>query len=408
MKRALAFLLLTATLPAQIHWWTGTWEAALEEAAARNVPIMVAFVMDDEEANDRIVSGLYTDKQFHRALERAIPVMASMNTHKPKEQKVSGKSVSVCGKFGYVKCGTHRAIEREVRTTFFPTGHVKTPYHFVILPDETKVEGLHDVHGTSAYVDALERGQRKLGGRGLSSKEYRRSLDLLANARRSLGASDFLATAIHLDELEKIAGGTPIGKEAAEVRRSWTKAGTDIGTRAQELADQGEWVEALRLVRDGGAAFKGSPLQRSLKKVEGKLAKTKEGRIASRILKSETRAKPSFDQGVSFEEQRDYVKAVKAYYRVLNLASGSPLARKARTRLDDLTSDRDIAPLVKRTVAVQEGELALKSARTLLRKQPDEGRAALRKIIDDWPKTPAATKAKKLLQTKGPQPEQPE
>ena len=63
--------------PAQsIEWWSGDWESALGEAAARNVPIFVAWIMDDEEANDRIVAGLYKDETFIKATARAVCVLA--------------------------------------------------------------------------------------------------------------------------------------------------------------------------------------------------------------------------------------------------------------------------------------------------------------------------------------------
>ena len=396
--RLLILLCLTTTLlPAQIPWWGGEWEEALEEAQRRNVPLMVAFVMDGEEANDRVVSGLHQDAQFQGALQRAIAVIASRDTHKPKEQKIKGKSVSVCSKFGFIKCSVHRRLEQAIRPLLFPDGRVQTPMHVVLLPDETEVGRVHDVNGTGVYVDLLKKAQKKLGGRGLTRKEFRRSLELLQVAKKALGDTDFLAAGTALDQLEKMATGTPVGKEASAIRSSWNKAGMAIATDAEQLAEKGEWVEALRRVRDGGRAFKGSSLAKDLRKVESRIGRTREGRAAARILKAEDRARPSFEKGVGYEAERDYARAVKAYYRVINLAEGSSLADKARVRLDALTSDRDIAPLVKKTVAQQEAELALKAARVLLRKQRDEGRVALEKIVETWPKTSAADKARKLL-----------
>jgi len=397
VQRAFVLLLIAAAAPCQGRWWTGTFDDALEEAARRNVPVVVGFIMDDEEANDRIVSGLYQDPVFHRSLERAIPIVAAMQIHKPKEEKVDGKSVSVCSKFGRVTCGTHRKVEQRVRTTFFPTGKVNAPTHFVILPDETIVATLRDVFAADAMVAAIKTARKKLGGRGLSDKEYRRSVELLADSQKALEGSNYAAAGIALTELEKLANGTPIGKEAEAVRAGLTKAGQKIGARADALASKGEWVEALRIVGEGATAFKGTPLERTLKKVQRRLARTKEGRVAARILKSEDRARPSFQKALVHEDERDFGKATKAYYRVLNLAAGSPLAKKARARLDVLTADRDIAPLVAKTVASQEAQLALKAARALLRQQPVEGRAALERLVARWPKTSAATTARKLL-----------
>ena len=96
------------------------------------------------------------------------------------------------------------------------------------------------------------------------------------------------------------------------------------------------------------------------------------------------------------------MKAVKAYYRVISLAAGSPLAGQARERLAALSADADIAPLVSKQVASEEAELELKAARTLLRQRKKEAaRAALERIVKQWPKTGAAAKARKLLGSDG-------
>ena len=53
-------------------------------------------------------------------------------------------------------------------------------------------------------------------------------------------------------------------------------------------------------------------------------------------------------------------------------------------------------------MASEEAELELKAARTLLRQRKKEAaRAALERIVKQWPKTGAAAKAKKLLGSDG-------
>lgn len=399
----LVLILLAATIPAQgLEWWTGTWEEATEEARKRNVPIIVAFVMDNEEANDRIVKGLHKDPAFIKATKRAIAVLACPNTHKPVERKVYGKSTRVCNKFGHVKCEVHKKLEMEVRALFWPTGRVATPTHFVVLPDETKVETLRDVLPTDAYVGALKRGRSKLGGRGLTHKEYVQAQALLKKTKAALASGDYLLTGTSLKELRKMTKGTPLDEEAVQLSTTLSEEGARIATRAEAAAAAGDWVEALRLVRDGAAAFRGTDLHKTLKKTESKLSKTKDGRAAVRVLKAEDRARPNFEKAEKHEKERDYVKAVRAYYRVLNMAAGSPLAARARARLDALKADQDVVALVGKIMAAQDAEIELKAARRLLRqRKKDEAHAKLASIVERWPTTPAAAKARKLLGSDG-------
>jgi hypothetical protein len=124
--------------------------------------------------------------------------------------------------------------------------------------------------------------------------------------------------------------------------------------------------------------------------------------VAVKLLKAEDRARPSFNKARKHEQERDYVRAVRAYFRVLSLAAGSPLAAEVRSRIAALKADGDVAALVSKEMASQEAELELKEARTLLRERKrGEARAKLQRIVKDWPATSAAAKARKLLESDG-------
>lgn len=399
----LSVALLTSVLPAQgVAWWAGTWDDAVEDARRRNVPLIVAFVMDNEEANDRVVAGLYKDDAFIKATERAVAILACPNTHKPIEQKINGKNMRVCSKFGHATCEAHKQMEMEVRLTFWPDGRVATPTHIIVLPDDTKVGMLSDVMPTGSYVSALKTGRTKLGGRGLTRVEYAQAIELLEQAKAAIAADDYAGSVALLATFDKRTMGTPLAEDALAVRTALGEKGVGLVARAEAAAGSGDWIGALRLLRGGMAAFRGTDLFRILKKADSRLSKTKEGRVAVKLLKAEDRARPSFDKARKHEQERDYVRAVKAYFRVLSLAAGSPLAAEARSRLAALKADGEVAPLVSKVMASQEAELELKEARALLRQRKrDEARAKLQRIVKDWPATSAAAKARKLLESDG-------
>lgn len=404
MKRTLiAMVLLTNALTGQgVAWWRGTWEGATEDARRRNVPLLVAFVMDGEEANDRIVAGLYKEDAFIQASRRTVAVLACPNTHKPVEAKVDGKSVRVCSKFGHVKCEDHKNLEMEVRLTFWPDGRVATPTHCVVLADETKIRVISDVMPTGSYLDAIKDARSKLGGRGLTRAEYAEVLSLIGRAKVAMNADDYIGSGKALAEADRMAQGTPLASETGAVRAALMTKGEELALRAAAAAEAGDVLGALRLLRSGVVAFRGTELARALRKAESKLSRTKAGRAAAKLIKAEDRARPSFDKAKGYERGREYVKAVKAYYRVISLAAGSPLAGQARERLAALSADADIAPLVSKQAASEEAELELKAARTLLRQRKKEAaRAALERIVKQWPKTGAAAKARKLLGSDG-------
>ncbi len=178
---ACALVVLPASAQNQVLWWNGTWDAALKEARARNVPLLVAFVQDGEEANDRCVTGLLPDTEFVKATTHALPMIASLGDHATRKQELNGQTLSVCARFGAIPCAAHRAIEPRARETLCD-GPVQTPQLVVALPDGTVTGRIVDVGASSQYAKLVKAAQRKLKGRGLTAAES-------ANGRRLLKAA---------------------------------------------------------------------------------------------------------------------------------------------------------------------------------------------------------------------------
>ncbi|MAG56669.1 MAG: hypothetical protein CMJ83_10300 [Planctomycetes bacterium] len=275
---------------------------------------------------------------------------------------------------------------------------MRTPTHIVVLPDGTEVDRLIDVHGTDSYLGLIAQGQKKLGGRGMSAAHYVKSQRLLRDARLAVQKQEVLASVTVLDELDKLVRGTPLAKEVKELRAKVDAIGHLALARSRELAAAGKPVEALRLLDDSIVAFESSPLRRDLKRARAKLASSKEGRVAARILKSENRARPSYDKAVVFEREKDYVNAVRAYYRVLGVAPGSPMADRARVRVDELRADKDLAAILGDVITDREADLLFKKGQRLRRqKKKADAQRVFAELVEKYPGSASAAKAKKLL-----------
>jgi hypothetical protein len=137
MTRLILLILLLAppALPQKfIHWWDKSYADGLAEARTRNVPVLLAFIQDNEEANDRIVTGLYQDPSFIKLTEKCVPMVASLGAHETRKQPVRGHVRRTCSRFGAISCARHRNMDTQARSKFWPD-LVKTPSHIVIYPD---------------------------------------------------------------------------------------------------------------------------------------------------------------------------------------------------------------------------------------------------------------------------------
>jgi tetratricopeptide (TPR) repeat protein len=395
----LCLLLFASVLPAQtIPWWKGTWDEAFEEAAHRNVPVLVACIQEDEEANDRIVAGLHIDGDFVKAAEsRFIPVIASPSTHESRVVTTGEDVARVCGRFGTVTCSVHRRQEAVVRALLWEDGMVKTPAHIVLLPNKTEVGRLIDVHSTSAYLGLVQKAQATLG-RGISAGQYRDGTRLLATARATFDKGEISQAWEALDSAAKILTGTPLGKRVEDLREHIRGLADRTIAHAIELAQEGKHLDALRALETGSERFQKTDRHKDLKQTHQDLSASQEGRVAARILRGEQRARPSFEQGKIYEEQRDYVRSAQAYYRALAMAPESEVERTARATIDRFRADPDIAALLGPVVADGESAIALARARILARERKrDEARVLIEKTLAEFPESRSATTLRGLL-----------
>ena len=138
----------------QVLWWSGSWDGAFAEAKTRNVPVLVVFIQDGEEANERIVTGTFRDPEYVKMTHRCVPIVVSLQFHGLKKDETGGVVRAVCTKFGSTTCEAHQNLETPARVELCGTD-VQTPQHVLVLPDKTIVARIIDVAPVSGYQEMV-------------------------------------------------------------------------------------------------------------------------------------------------------------------------------------------------------------------------------------------------------------
>ncbi len=378
------------------QWWTGGFEAAFAEAKRRNVPILVGFVMDNEEANDRLVSTLYKDPEFVKLTATCVAMVAAREVHPP----LPGAKTVTCSRFLGMPCSVHRSIEEAARAHIFGTKTVQTPYHVVLLPDGTSAGAVEDVQPTPAYVDVVRLAQKQLGP-SMTAEQFKVADGALRRAKAALDAAEIADAVSALAEVDKIAKGTPFGKEAATTMEAVLAKGRAAIDDAKKLDAGGDTAAALRSLAALRADYKGTPVADEARKADLALRKTKAGQAAAAQLAKEERAAPILDKAREAEAKKDFPKAAREYARAVGIAPGSPLAAAARARLEAFRADVDVAKLVADALSNFDADEALRAIDGLPKADRAAITAALKAIVETWPQSPAAEKAKALLEKGG-------
>lgn len=110
---------------ATIHWETD-YDAAVTRASTEKRPLFVAFLMDDEPANDQTVKEHYQDPQIVKLLERFVCLVGCVGEHPGTDPG--------CAKFPGLECQHHQAIEKKARARWLVGDLVCTPQHVFCDP----------------------------------------------------------------------------------------------------------------------------------------------------------------------------------------------------------------------------------------------------------------------------------
>jgi hypothetical protein len=122
---AIAQAQAAAPPPPAIHWETD-YDAAIARASEEKRPLFVAFLMDDEPANDEIVKQHYKDPQIVKLLQNFVCLVGCIGEHQGTEPG--------CTKFPGIECRHHQAVEKKARQRWLVGDLVCTPQHVFCDP----------------------------------------------------------------------------------------------------------------------------------------------------------------------------------------------------------------------------------------------------------------------------------
>ncbi len=111
--------------------WRGDLDGALEKAKAERLPLMIAFNMDGEIANDLMVGEVYRDPKVVGRSRKFLCLAASKDDHDSAKEG----DRAVCSRFGSLTCEEHKQVERDARRLFLGgRTMVNAPQHVFVAP----------------------------------------------------------------------------------------------------------------------------------------------------------------------------------------------------------------------------------------------------------------------------------
>lgn len=386
--------------PKQVRWWRGSYDEAFKEAAARNVPVLIAVIQDGEEANERLVDGMLKNKVFVAATEKTVAIVTSKKNHGNKRQDIDGRALQACKRMGHVPCETHQRQEAEMYYSIFEGKSVKTPQVMLLLPDEerTLVGRVIDVAGQGSYTSLINKACKKLGP-GFLRRDFEAAKELLQLAKAARARQLWGKTWKHATELVASGGQTStLVVEAKKLLEEVTAHAEKELEAVDAKVKAGDLWAAFDMVDRIIADFEGAAVHERAVAKRKKMARTKEGKKVARGLKKQKRYLKDLAKAEKYEDDNDFIKARSTYEKIVSKAKGLPVAKVAAERIEAMKKDPDIRELLERADKEDEASRLMRKADGLHRKgQYADARKIYEQIVKDFAGTKAAKRAEKKL-----------
>ncbi len=161
--------------------WAESWEAALEEASFRNVPIFVTIQQDNNPACTAMEAA-FRDAAFIKGIQRCVPLVGNGETaHGTRDVKEGGTKVSYCKLYEGIKCEHH--VNCNSAAGLFFRGEFGVPSQ-VWVKFDPKAEGRFKemfkntgpqgtgAQGAAEILKDMERALGNIAGKSMNRKEY--------------------------------------------------------------------------------------------------------------------------------------------------------------------------------------------------------------------------------------------
>src|SRR5687768_13389 len=119
--------------------WATTWKAAWQESIDRGVPMMVAFLQDENDDSKEQAETVFTDRKYIEASRMWVNVIAHPGTGHQVEIERDGKRVPVCDRYWNIPCEAHAKADKDVRVLQVPE---KRPAILLVNSDGKEIRRL--------------------------------------------------------------------------------------------------------------------------------------------------------------------------------------------------------------------------------------------------------------------------
>jgi hypothetical protein len=317
--------------------WQASYEKAFEEANARGVPLLIVIIEDGDEANEDIWTNTLSDASFVEATERTVNLIANRGDEKQhREESVEdgdGKQRRVCGKFGTISCLDHRKVEQGVFRDFARDGMLKTPMVMVVLPDLTIVETLVDRHPLPAFVEAIEKGEKRLPN-GVPYDEFLALQSGLEAATKQLADGRADEVIRFVLPYAKRDSNAELVVRAKELLRQVEDAGRAELDAIEKRIQAEEYAPAMEELEKTIDRYRGSIVEKLAKERLATLNKNRVVKAAVAKVKKEQGARDLLEQADKLRDAGDTERAQRLYDRLLEKFADTEAAATLKSRQD--------------------------------------------------------------------------
>ncbi|MBI4878291.1 MAG: hypothetical protein HY812_01340 [Planctomycetes bacterium] len=311
-----------------------SYERAFQEATERGVPIMIAVIQDDEEANDDVWANTMNAPEFVAATQRTVNVVGNRGKeeqHGSGEEVRDGKKVKVCKRFGSISCADHVKAEVGIFRDFAREGMLKTPQVMLVLPDQTIVAALIDRHPLDEFLLAFAQAEKKLPN-GLTQDEF---LELRANLEKSkawLEQGDLASVIEFALPYAKRKSSATFIQEAVGLLAKVEERGKEEMAAAEELIKAKDYVPAVARLEEIAGRFRNTVIEKVAKERRATLTKNREVKAALNAAKREETAREMLENADRLRDEGEAERAEKLYQRLLETFADTQAAAELKGR----------------------------------------------------------------------------
>ncbi|MEM7518120.1 MAG: hypothetical protein AAF368_14505, partial [Planctomycetota bacterium] len=341
----------------QFSPFAGELSAALEQAALRNVPVLIHVVSEDEEANDRYRDGAMQAQELLTFVEANHVLDLAVNgaTHDPLEEEYAivddegntkTRKRTLCSKFRTPTCRGHQLVRRNIISDYSDNGEVRTPLTLVLNPDGSVATRIY-LNGEPPAVTTIEKALKEAIaelGPGISEatlKEVQSNLRRGASLeKRSNDPGEAWQAYAQAHALQ--SRGSLSAKAQAGVERTLEAMKAKLAETETQLVP-GSACEAWRNL-DGWSKgpWSTSPLASEVKRLIKQAKKDKALKEELKACKLELEAEGLLAQAQEHARRGEEKAATKAWRKLLRKKyDGTVAQERAREARPDLVPKKD-------------------------------------------------------------------